>query len=1279
MIRIILLASLLAGSALSQSATPALRHLWLEGAETKTQPEALLSTVAAEYGLSPAELSSLQLAKDYTTAHNGVRHLIYRQQWQGVEVSGAEWVINIDREGNVLNAGGKLYPNPGDFSPDNDQQALRAMRAAVVAINPKLSKSFSPRASLSPRLGTSRITFARTGLREDVVGEPVWIPTKTGLKSGWRFVVAEEDSPSRYFIDVDSGSLAVSRKRPLVFYQTGPRGLVYEKGSPQPNPTPGTLLKTAPPIVERTLQPFTGDPIASPRGWTNGVATSGNNTVTGENLTGTAFLLTPTTASGDNGVFSFPIQVGNPLSSGPATTTNLFYWINRAHDLHYAAGFDEASGNFQMDNFGRGGTGGDPVYAYSHYGAQNFGRASINNAFFSVRGTDDDGGQPMVAMFVSTGGLGVGGPFQDIVTDGSLDATIIIHEYSHGVSTRLARQVYNTFQGAAMGEGWSDFFGLEYTLPDGTPTQGQFLAGEYFEQAWPRGIVRSRPYSTDLALNPLTYANLGGVLGEGIPEVHADGEIWVEALWEMRANLIAQFGDKEGRRRARILVIDGMKLELPEASMVDARDGILLADRVDFKGESQAQIWAAFAKRGLGALAYSANGQTVHVASSFDLPSNAGKIRFHDQPIAIGERIRLILQDSNLTRPTVLVQLTSSAGDVEDVILKRTGSTYYGELASSPNVVNRQNGTLNIMPNDQVTAYYVDENTGSGAVLVQNTIDTIPAYTALGGSSTSYAFSGETQLPLGTDPMNGEFVKTPVVLGFDFPFFDKKYKTAYVYSNGLIGFGPEAADPFCTDDPTFRSYTCIAPMWTVLEIEGSAQPREGVFISRTAKSVTFRWAGETYLADAFTGTPINFAATLYDDGRIVFQYPNGQQFPQQSTTYIGCSQSPVIGLSNGHEAFAQSYSISQFSNLVVSFEPAFGASSIPSGRLESPAAGASAQGILTVSGVAFDSTPLLRIDILIDGVQRGQSSRGFSRPDACTPTQPGCPNVGFSQSLNLGTLGLAPGQHTIRVRVTNRRGSFIDLPTDGPRTFTVEAGQSRLPVAKIESPVDGARITGALTLTGYALIETLRVTAVDVLIDGLSFPGTRYGLARADVCTALKSTSPNCPGVGFSASIQTRLVNPPIANGKHSVQIRVRDETGRTTVFPDAPLTIDVQNGDAVPVFGAITSVKPNDTLSGIVAVTGYAYSPGRTITSGTVLLDGFPIARVTLNQPATEACATLTDANACPNIGFRYNLDTRLFLDGPHLLGIRFVTDRGDNIIIPNTNSYGMNITIDN
>ncbi len=70
---------------------------------------------------------------------------------------------------------------------------------------------------------------------------------------------------------------------------------------------------------------------------------------------------------------------------------NLFYWNNLMHDISYQYGFDEAAGNFQADNLGRGGTGNDYVHAFSQDGG------GTNNADFF---TGPDGQNPRMRMFL---------------------------------------------------------------------------------------------------------------------------------------------------------------------------------------------------------------------------------------------------------------------------------------------------------------------------------------------------------------------------------------------------------------------------------------------------------------------------------------------------------------------------------------------------------------------------------------------------------------------------------------------------------------------------------------------------------------------------------------------------------------------------------------------------------------------------------------------------------------------------------------------------------------
>lgn len=48
-------------------------------------------------------------------------------------------------------------------------------------------------------------------------------------------------------------------------------------------------------------------------------------------------------------------QVESSVNNRKASIVNLFYMNNYLHDLFYDHGFDEASGNAQAKNYGRGG------------------------------------------------------------------------------------------------------------------------------------------------------------------------------------------------------------------------------------------------------------------------------------------------------------------------------------------------------------------------------------------------------------------------------------------------------------------------------------------------------------------------------------------------------------------------------------------------------------------------------------------------------------------------------------------------------------------------------------------------------------------------------------------------------------------------------------------------------------------------------------------------------------------------------------------------------------
>jgi hypothetical protein len=1249
-----------------------------------------LAGSAVSLGIGPQDLDGTYAAKEYLTSHNGVTHFVYRQQFYGVDVFNAEWVVNVSRDGRVINSGGQLFPRPtGAVLPDLNN-SFSAARAAARFINPEVGENFAP--FLAESASAGRVRFHASTMGGELEGRLVWFGVQGALYPAWAFFVTDPGTQRSYEAIIDAASNApLARYNRSAAQGPAPRAMVFTGQSPQPNPAPGSKLSGPPPFVQRQMVSLSGDPKASPRGWVSGNQTAGNNTVAGENLAGVRFSTAPDVATAVNGEFNFPLQLGadapNPMNYGNAATTNLFYWVNRAHDWFYDIGFDEPAGNFQQVNYTGKGLGGDPVYAYAHYGAQSAVQAQLDNAFFSWR-TTQDGGPAMIAMFLSTGLNYLNQLTGDQFTDGSYDSEVILHEYTHGVSGRLARRAYDTFQGAAMGEAWSDFFALEFLLPEGAPVDGAYPVGEYFEQLWGVGI-RSRPYSTNTEINPLTFANLGQVYV--FPEVHADGEIWFQAMWEMRANLIRQFGEKEGRRRTRLLVIDGMKLSIPAASMVDMRDAILLADRTDFSGASQQQIWAAFAKRGLGALALAWDPDSVYVSSSFEVPSNSGKLKFYDPSNFLGEASRVILSDLNNTGNTARVQLTTSSGDLEDLVLDRFGSVFAGIIpSSSSGSVVKNDKVLQTIPRDYVSAYYVDQDTGSGARLIDATIPVTPGFFTVQTAGVPYQFARETAIGLRASI----FAARRADLPFSFPFYGKTYGSVWIYSNGMIAFErPTFAG--CTDIYTLPAYNAIAPLWTLFVTNGFAQPGENVYVSQqTPDSFTVRWAGETLGSNPGAGPlglpiePINVAATLFNDGRVIFQYGSGNKNLSGGPRISGCAiPAPTVGMGAGRGSYFQigfpHHGRSTLENApALIWDPPTGHSSIPTGVIESPKAGDTVKGVVTLRGAAWDEkTFLSRVDLLVDGVARRTVPVGLARPDLCRDiTAFACPGIGFNLNVNSSALGLTPGAHTLQLRVTNSRGAVADVP-ESPMTVTLEAGQNRVPTGKLEAPLDGADVSEDLEVRGWAHAPDLVVTGVDILIDGVTYAPGVYGLNRPDICTASPTNPSNCPRVGFFGLIDTLTGYPPLPNGAHQLQVRVRDETGRYTLIPETPLTINVKNEKIVPPVVALSAPDNNARLSGRVTVSGYAYGRnGATVRSVGIRVDGVTYAATPTNKPRPDACAALANPPAaCPNIGFDFVLDTTKFRNGPHTLGILAADDSGGLTIGPTVNVDGINIFIEN
>jgi large repetitive protein len=137
----------------------------------------------------------------------------------------------------------------------------------------------------------------------------------------------------------------------------------------------------------------------------NATTTAGNNVIAFSDLDGTRSFtdgdVRPEVRSGRVLNFRYDTSaepLGNPdqLKAG---AVNVFFVNNWLHDWFYDSGFTEATGNAQVDNYGRGGVGGDPLLAMAQANALG---GSRNNANMS---TPADGLSPVMNMFLWTAGL----------------------------------------------------------------------------------------------------------------------------------------------------------------------------------------------------------------------------------------------------------------------------------------------------------------------------------------------------------------------------------------------------------------------------------------------------------------------------------------------------------------------------------------------------------------------------------------------------------------------------------------------------------------------------------------------------------------------------------------------------------------------------------------------------------------------------------------------------------------------------------------------------------
>jgi len=381
-----------------------------------------------KYALSANDIADWEIESEVFAQGTKITSCYIVQRYQGICIFNAQSNVSL-KDGKILAIG-------NNFKSDISQKINATI--PTLSVVQAIAKAYSDLGITSAAFTIAETVNNKTfkisdGVQEDLISAKLVYQSTADdkLKLAWAFQFYSPDAKHLWDLRIDATNGQILEKNDLnlncsfghakpattnnfsfeqkVFNSTS---MLVASGSyrvipfnyESPNHHNFELITTA------------GNTLASPQGWHDANALGGTNAALKFTYTRGNNALAQEDANGDNGNgiradggvdlnfdFAYGGQTFAPTAYTPASTTNLFYMMNTIHDIWYQYGFNEASGNFQQNNYGRGGTTtvtGDYVLADAQDGYSQT-TATLNNANFS---TPNDGARPRVQMYMWTAG-----------------------------------------------------------------------------------------------------------------------------------------------------------------------------------------------------------------------------------------------------------------------------------------------------------------------------------------------------------------------------------------------------------------------------------------------------------------------------------------------------------------------------------------------------------------------------------------------------------------------------------------------------------------------------------------------------------------------------------------------------------------------------------------------------------------------------------------------------------------------------------------------------------
>ncbi|WP_169433308.1 T9SS-dependent M36 family metallopeptidase [Lewinella cohaerens] len=380
-----------------------------------------LQTNYDNLGLTARDVANYQVSSKVVTKHNKLTHVYLQQSHLDIPVHNAILNLNILADGRMLSVGNRFVPDLSNKV--NASEAGITPAQAVTAVQTYFGLPIDGGLKLVEQISPREFVFDHNGLAlEPIKVSLMYQPRNEQVRLVWNvdyyettanhWWMARVDALTGEMLDYNDQVVHCEFDHPVheecpedqvsvptaFSFLTGPG----DEGSYRAFP----LYTESPNHGPRELLVDPADEVASPFGWhdVDGeegheyTITRGNNVHAYHDIFSQNESVGGEPDGGDSLCFDFPLDLslGRPYSQLDAATTNLFYWNNLIHDVMYKYGFDEESGNFQVNNYGRGGDDGD------HVRAEALDGSNTNNANFA---TPADGGRPRMQMFLWGGSL----------------------------------------------------------------------------------------------------------------------------------------------------------------------------------------------------------------------------------------------------------------------------------------------------------------------------------------------------------------------------------------------------------------------------------------------------------------------------------------------------------------------------------------------------------------------------------------------------------------------------------------------------------------------------------------------------------------------------------------------------------------------------------------------------------------------------------------------------------------------------------------------------------